>query len=82
MGFNSPEWAIAFFGSMFAKYLPIGMYTTNSPEVCKYTANHCEGEMVVVEDAVQLKKYYEIIHDCPKLKYFVIYKEKVPANLP
>jgi long-chain-fatty-acid--CoA ligase ACSBG len=31
IGFNSPEWAIAFSGSIFGHYLPIGIYTTNGP---------------------------------------------------
>lgn len=30
IGFNAPEWAIAFYGSLFAKCLPTGIYTTNS----------------------------------------------------
>lgn len=34
IGFNSPEWVIAFFGSMFSNYIPVGVYTTNGPEAC------------------------------------------------
>ena len=40
IGFNSAEWAIAFHGSIFGHYLPIGQYTTNSPDACAYIANH------------------------------------------
>ena len=36
LGFNSPEWAIAFFGSMVANCIPSGVYLTNSPEACLY----------------------------------------------
>ena len=36
IGFNAPEWAIAFFGSMFADCIPSGVYTTNNPEACLY----------------------------------------------
>jgi long-chain-fatty-acid--CoA ligase ACSBG len=43
LGYNSPEWVIAFYGSIFASYLPVGMYTTNNSETCEYIANHCEG---------------------------------------
>lgn len=42
IGFNSPEWAIAFSGSIFGHYLPIGIYTTNNSETCEYIANHSE----------------------------------------
>jgi len=54
MGFNSPEWVFTFYGSIFARYIPVGMYTTNGPETCEYIANHCEGELVVLEDKIQL----------------------------
>ena len=74
MGFNSPEWAFTFYGSIFARYIPVGMYTTNGSETCEYIANHCEGEMVVLEDKIQLQKYYDILDKCPKIKYFIIYK--------
>ena len=58
------------------------MYTTNSVETCEYIANHSEGELVVVEDKLQLQKYYGIIDKCPKIKYIVVYKEGVPSDLP
>ena len=36
IGFNAPEWAIAFFGSMFGNYIPSGVYPTNGPDACFY----------------------------------------------
>ncbi len=50
IGFNSPEWMIAFYGSIFGFYLPVGLYTTNNAEACFYIANHSECEVVVVEN--------------------------------
>lgn len=50
MGFNSPEWIIAFYGSIFGHYLPVGVYTTNSPDACKYVSNHSDAEMIIVEN--------------------------------
>lgn len=75
LGYNYLEWLISFFGSILARYIPVGIYTTNSAETCKYIANHCEGEVVVLEDRKQLQKYYGIIDHCPKIKYFVIFKD-------
>jgi long-chain-fatty-acid--CoA ligase ACSBG len=40
IGYNSVEWAVAFYGSIFGHYLPIGLYTTNNPDACAYIANH------------------------------------------
>jgi len=30
IGFNSAEWAIAFFGGLFSRAISTGIYTTNS----------------------------------------------------
>lgn len=38
MGFNSPEWLVAFAGSLFARSIATGIYTTNSQEVCHFIA--------------------------------------------
>ena len=31
---------------------------------------------------MQLEKYYGILDKCPKIKYFVLYNDKIPGNLP
>ena len=49
MGFNSPEWAIAFFGSILHSNPVSGVYTTNGPDACKYQAEHSEAQAVVVD---------------------------------
>ncbi len=36
MGFNSPEWAIAFFGSIFHNNPVSGVYITNGAKACQY----------------------------------------------
>jgi long-chain-fatty-acid--CoA ligase ACSBG len=36
MGFNSPEWAIGFIGSLFYNSVVTGIYTTNAPDACHY----------------------------------------------
>lgn len=36
MGFNSPEWAIACFGSIFHNNVVSGVYITNGVQACKY----------------------------------------------
>ena len=40
LGFNSPEWFIADMAAVFANGITTGIYATNSPEMCKYMANH------------------------------------------
>jgi long-chain-fatty-acid--CoA ligase ACSBG len=36
MGFNSPEWTIAYFGGVLHNNILSGVYTTNGAEACKY----------------------------------------------
>lgn len=47
IGFNSPEWLISFFGAVFARCIPAGIYQTNSQETCKYIIRHSESTIVV-----------------------------------
>jgi long-chain-fatty-acid--CoA ligase ACSBG len=54
MGFNSPEWAISFIGSIFHNNIASGVYTTNGPEACLYQASHSEAQVVVVDNVQQL----------------------------
>ena len=42
MGFNSPEWAIAYYGSILHNSCVSGVYTTNGPDACRYQAEHSE----------------------------------------
>jgi len=42
MGFNSPEWAISYQGSMLHNNVVSGVYTTNGAEACHYQAEHSE----------------------------------------
>ena len=58
------------------------MYTTNSPDSCEYVTNHAEGELLVAENAEQLKKYYGLGEKCPTVRYYIIYKENVPKDIP
>jgi long-chain-fatty-acid--CoA ligase ACSBG len=49
MGFNSPEWAIAYCGSMMHNNVVSGVYTTNGMEASLYQAEHSEAQVIVVE---------------------------------
>ena len=47
IGFNAPEWCIAYFGSIFVQCIPVGIYTTNSVTVCKYIARHSQAKIII-----------------------------------
>lgn len=71
MGFNSPEWAIANYGAVFAGGLSTGVYTTNSPEACRYLADNCEAQIIVVEDQDCLNKFLAVKRFLPNIKAII-----------
>lgn len=42
--------------------MPAGIYTTNSPEACKYVADSCKANVIVVEDWKQLNKILQVYY--------------------
>lgn len=79
IGFNSPEWTIAFWGAVCSNYIAAGVYTTNAPDACQYVAESSEAEIIVVEDKNQMKKYEQVLDKLSNIKAFVMYEEK-PAS--
>jgi len=73
MGFNSPEWFIAYNAAVLSNSIGVGIYPTNSPDATKYIAGHCRANVIVVEDDVQLQKILKIKPDLPDLKAIVQY---------
>jgi long-chain-fatty-acid--CoA ligase ACSBG len=74
IGFNSPEWFLAFHGAIMADMISVGVYTTNGPEACQYVAEHSSAEIIVAEDEEQMEKYLSVLDQLPKLKIIVVYK--------
>lgn len=50
IGNNSPEWLIADIGTMAAGGCPAGIYQTSTQEQAFYVAEHCEAQVLIVED--------------------------------
>lgn len=75
MGYNAPEWAIAFFGTIFANNVASGVYSTNIAEACYYQADHSEAQLIVVENEEHLQKYLAFIDKLPSIKLFVVYDD-------
>lgn len=82
MGFNSPEWAIAYFGSILRNSPCSGVYATNGPDACLYQAQHSCAQVIVVETIQHLKLYLSIMDKLPAVKALVIWGvDKVPDEL-
>lgn len=74
MGFNSPEWVIAYVGAIMNNCVATGVYATNGPEACHYQAEHSEAEIIVCENN-ELAKRYDL-SALPRVKAIVIWGEK------
>jgi len=72
LAFNCPQWHVADLAAIYVGARPAGIYTTNSPEQCKYVAEHSEAAVAVVENDDQLKKFLEIRDSLPDLKAIVM----------
>ncbi len=72
LGFNRVEWVVADLGAMAAGAVPVGIYTTSSPEQCAFILEHCSAPVVVVENATQLEKLRAVKHRLPALRLAVL----------
>jgi long-subunit acyl-CoA synthetase (AMP-forming) len=81
LGNNCPQWFISDLAAIFAGAVPGGIYTTNSPEQCKYIAGHSEANIAVVENAEQLAKFKEVRNELPDLKAIVMMNGSDPDEM-
>jgi long-chain-fatty-acid--CoA ligase ACSBG len=81
IGFNSPQWGIAFKGAICANYISAGVYTTNAPDACLYVAEHSEADVIVLENKAQLKKYESVKDKLGFVKAFVLMEEQPPTGV-
>jgi long-chain acyl-CoA synthetase len=51
LGANSPRWFFADLGAIAAGGVPTGIYTTSTPEQCRYVLENCAAGVAVVEHA-------------------------------
>jgi len=71
IGSNSPGWFYAHLGCMLNGGTSIGMYSSNTIDMCTHIINNSNAELLVVDDDEQLKKFID--SDIPKIKLIVYY---------
>lgn len=71
IGFNATEYAIAFFGCIFAGGISVGIYTTNSAMSCLYSAESSKAKFIIVDGYSQLQKYLDIKENYRPSKYIM-----------
>eukprot|EP00922_Rhytidocystis_sp_ex-Travisia-forbesii_P001941 GHVS01002725.1.p1 GENE.GHVS01002725.1~~GHVS01002725.1.p1 ORF type:complete len:632 (-),score=68.33 GHVS01002725.1:79-1974(-) len=88
MGFNSPAWFIAYFGTVFCDGIIGGIYATNGVDATGYIVDHCEAVVAVVDGRENLEKILKSqqMHknvqnnDTKLLKAIVVYGEDPPEG--
>lgn len=60
--------------------LATGIYTTNSPEACRYVADSCEANVMVVEDKKQLDKILQVGLLVIKVPAITVCKERKKSD--
>ncbi|KAG5847262.1 hypothetical protein ANANG_G00124130 [Anguilla anguilla] len=80
LGFNSTEWLISNIGAIFAGGFGVGIYSTSSPEACRYVAENCQANILVVENHTQLEKILEVQDKLPHLKAIIQYSGELKES--
>lgn len=72
MGFNREEWLVADLAAMAAGGVPVGIYTTSSPEQIEYIAGHSEAPIAVLENESYFERFAQVRAGLPKLREVVL----------
>ncbi|MEK7727964.1 MAG: long-chain fatty acid--CoA ligase [candidate division KSB1 bacterium] len=67
------EWVQCDFGIMSAGAVTVGVYPTNLAADCAYVINHCDAEIVFVENKMQLDKLLSMRQEIGRVRHIVIY---------
>jgi long-chain acyl-CoA synthetase len=73
------EWVLCDFGTVCSGAVTVGIYPSNLPVDCAYIINHCDAELIFVENDDQLAKILEVRADLPKLRQIVSYDGRTDA---
>ena len=67
------EWVLCDYGTVCSGAVTVGIYPSNIPADCAYIVNHCDAELIFVENNEQLAKIFEVRADLPNLRQIVTY---------
>ena len=74
IGFNCVQWVVSDIAAIMGGGVPVGIYTTSSPDQCYFLIKHSDSSIVIVEDQVQLEKIKKIRPKLSDLKAIILMK--------
>lgn len=80
LSFNREEWLVSALAVTAARGVPVGLYTTSSPEQLAYVLGHAEASVVVVENAAALATIEALRPTLPALKHVIVIEP--PGSVP
>ena len=75
IGYNSVEWLYSYMGSIIIGAKVVGIYSTNTPNICNYISNNSNLDFLIAEDETQVSKFKDYIENTTNLKGIVMYGE-------
>ncbi|WP_395824008.1 AMP-dependent synthetase/ligase [Archangium minus] len=72
LSFNREEWLVADLSAMALGGMPVGIYTTSSPEQVQYIVDHCEARHLVVESEKHLAIALAVRERVPRLRHIIV----------
>ena len=72
LSFNREEWLVTALAAMALGGVPVGVYTTSSPEQVRYIVDHCEAELLVVENEKHLATALAARAQVPRLRHILV----------
>ncbi|WP_375773453.1 AMP-dependent synthetase/ligase [Archangium gephyra] len=72
LSFNREEWLVADLAAMALGGVPVGVYTSSSPEQVHYLVEHCEARHVVVENEKHLATALAVRERVPRLGLIIV----------
>jgi long-chain-fatty-acid--CoA ligase ACSBG len=76
IGYNSPEWLYSHIGSMMIGAKSVGLYPTNTSDICCYICENCNIDIIIAEDKEQVYKFKEYYKN-NSVKAIVIYDDLI-----
>jgi long-chain acyl-CoA synthetase len=76
------EWVQCDFGIVNCGAVTVGIYPTNLAPDCAYIINHCDAEVIFVENQEQLNKVQQVRKELPKLRHIIIFDGAGAADGP
>jgi long-chain acyl-CoA synthetase len=76
IGDNSPEWVMIDVGCISVGGVTVGIYATNSWQMCEYIVDHSESTFLFVENEEQLDKWIHFRDNIKRLNKIVFWQPK------